>query len=283
MKKQLKFEISHQKKLIAVIIILLSSIAIVFIIPPPYGDWHVNFHPISKNLFNPYLIKTFNYPPWATILLYPLGFFSENTGGFINACLNILVIGLLVVKRKGGLGSLILTLTSFPFLALISNGNVEWIPALGFIFQNGWGLPFLLIKPQSGFLAIYTWLLPVKNKTKFFIPIFIVVFVSFIIWGNWIVSMFDSVKYMNILDNDLYHFNLSLFPWTIPIGLGLIFYLVKYKPINAEILGIIATLCFFPYFATQSLTILFALISVSYRRIAIVLWVLLWVFLFNLV
>jgi hypothetical protein len=275
------FESSNQKKMISVIIFLVSCIAVVFIIPSPSGDWHVNFYPVSKNLLNPYSIKTFNYPPWAALLFYPLGFFLENTGALINASLNIIVIGLLVIKRKGDLFSLVLTFTSFPFLALLANGNVEWIPALGFILQNGWGLPFIFIKPQSGILAIYSWFLPVKNKLKFFIPIIIVIIISFIVWGNWINSILESVKYMNILNKDQYQYNLSLFPWTIPIGIGLIIYLVKYKPINAEILGIIATLSLFPYFASQSLIILFALISVSHRRIAMISWFLLWLFLFK--
>lgn len=271
-------KLGNQKKMISVIIVLISCIAIILLIPPPCGDWHMNFYPVSKNLLNPYSIRTFNYPPWTALLLYPLRFFSEYTSAVINSCLNIVVIGLLVVKRKGDLFSLILTLTSFPFIALIANGNIEWIPALGFILQNGWGLPFLLIKPQSGIFAILSWPTLAKNKIVFIFPTLIITFLSFILWGNWISSMLDSIKYMNILNVDKYHFNASLFPWTIPLGLGLIIFIIKNQPRNSEIFGILATLSVSPYFASQSLTILFALVSVSHRRIAIISWILLWLF-----
>lgn len=273
--------LASQKRSLAMIVFLVSFMVVVYIIPSPYGDWHMNFFPLSRALLDPYSIKTFNYPPWTSIFFIPFRLFSENTGAYINACLNILVVGALVMKRKGDLLALVLTLTSYPFMALLANGNVEWIPALGFILQNAWGVPFVLVKPQSGFLAMVAWFQRSGNKIKFLIPISVVMLLSFVVWGNWIQSMFNSVQYMNLLQGDLYQYNLSLFPWTIPVGLGLVYYIFKYKPVEIEIPGILATLCFFPYFASQSLIILYALISVKHRRIALILWPLSWIFLFK--
>ena len=108
-----------------------------------------------------------------------------NMGVAIIASLNLFVIGLLVIKRKGDGLALFLTLTSYPLLALIANGSLEWIPALGFIFQNGWGLPLLMVKPQSGILAALAWFMAAKNKALFFIPAVLTILLSFVIWGNW--------------------------------------------------------------------------------------------------
>lgn len=280
-KKNSDNKLARNKKIISVIIIFISCIAIILLFPPPPGDWQTNFYPVSKIPLHPYIIRTFNYPPWTALILFPLGFFSEYASSVINSCLNIIVIGLLVVKRKGDVFSLILTLTSFPFIALIANNNIEWIPALGFILQNGWGLPLLLTKPQSGIFALLSWLTLVKNKMLFLVPTIIIIIISFIVWGNWIASVLESIKFWNLLNADLYHYNLSLFPWTIPIGLGLIFFILKNKPKESEILGVLATFCLLPYFASQALIILFALISVSHRRIAIISWIFLWLFLFK--
>lgn len=270
----------QHKRIISVILILFIWIMVILFLPLPPGDWQLNFYPVSKIPLHPYEIKTFNYPPWTALIVLPLRFFSINTSSVINSCLNIIVIGLLVYKRKGDVFSLILTLTSFPFFALLANNNIEWIPALGFILQNGWGLPFLLVKPQSGIVAALSWFYQARNKILFLVPTIIIILFSFIVWGNWIASVLASLKFYNLLNADLYHFNLSLFPWTIPIGLGLIFYILRYKPRESEILGGLATFCISPYFAAQALIIIFALISASHRRISILLWILLWLFLF---
>jgi hypothetical protein len=99
------------------------------------------------------------------------------------------------------------------------------------------------------------------------------VLASFLIWGNWLSKIEVNVQKIGVSN-----WNISIFPWAIPIGLGLIFYMLKYKPANQELYGTLATLCIVPYFAPYSLTIFFALISVRHRRIAAIFWVLLWAY-----
>ena len=140
-------------------------ITIIFTIsPPPAVDWHDTFFPVSKSPLHPYEVKTFINIPWVVFVLYPFHYVSEELSLAINASLNFIVIGALIIRRKGNFLSLFLTFTSLPFIALIINGAVEWIPAFGFVLQNGLGLSLVLIKPQTGILGIFSWFSKAKNK-----------------------------------------------------------------------------------------------------------------------
>jgi hypothetical protein len=137
-------------------------------------DWRNTFYQVSQNPFYPYNIKTFINLPWTVFILFPFHYFSEKTSLAMNASLSFILIGILIHKRKGGILSMFITFTSFPFIALIINGGIEWIPVLGLILQNSLGLILLLTKPQSGILAIISWLPKIRNKALFFLPMILV-------------------------------------------------------------------------------------------------------------
>jgi len=271
-------EIPVYQKIILGLVVFTFFCIIFYFFPPSSGDWRFTFGPAASIPLHPYSINTFNYPPWTVLILYPIHFFSMDVSQAINASLNLVVIGLLILKRKGDALAVVLTLTSFPFLALLTNGSLEWIPALGFLLQNGWGLPLLMVKPQSGILAAWSWFTSAKNKILFVIPAIATLIISFFIWGNWPKEMIASLRYMDSAKIGPSTVNVSPWPWAIPVGLGLIFYILKYKPGNSEILGALATYCLVPYFVPHSLIILFALLSISHRRLSILFWVLLWIY-----
>ncbi len=270
------YELSMPQKLLFGALVFICGVVIFILFPPQALDWRYTFYPVSQIPLHPYSIRTFVNPPWTALILYPLHFFSENASSAINSSLNLVVFGLLVIKRKGDILSLFLTLTSYPFLLLLANGSIEWLPALGFILQNAWGLPLVLTKPQSGGVGTLAWFLPVKKKIVFLAPVFITSIASFIIWGNWFAAMMSNIHYMNDAKVGLFIVSIAPYPWAIPLGLGIIFYILKYKPDQSEILGSLSTFCLVPYFVPHSLTIFFALLSVSHRRVAILLWLLLW-------
>ncbi len=260
-----------------VLVLFLFALGVgAFLAYPGYAtDWRYVFHPVSARPWNPYSIKGFVNPPWVALILYPISFFSEAVSLAINAGLNMAIFTLLILKRRGNLFSLLLTLTSLPFLSLLANGSIEWIPALGFVLQGEIGMIFLLGKPQSGVLAAWVWLRERLMETIF--VLMGVGIVSFLVWGNWIEKALENVKGMPGMSE----VNVSLFPWSIPIGVVLIIYLLKHKSVNAiddEILAVLATLCIAPYFVPHSLSILFALLSISHQRIASVAWFLLWLY-----
>ena len=274
----IKKELHLLQKITIFSAVFIGSVVLFLIFPTPSVDWHDTFYPVSKVPLTPYVIKTFLNPPWAAIILFPFHFFSENIAQSMNTSLNVLVIGLLVTRRKGNLLSLFLTLTSFPLLSLLANGGIEWMPALGFFMHNELGATFLVTKPQSGILSGIDWFVRSKNKLSFFAFLIVFVMSWFIIWGNWIEKMLVNINYVNKLPLGLSAWNISLFPWTIPLGVALVFFILKTRQQHSELLGAAATFCFFPYFAPHSLTILFALLSASYPRFSILVWFLLWLY-----
>jgi hypothetical protein len=271
-------ELPLLQKITLIAVAFTGSIFFFLMFPTASADWHGTFYPTSRVPLNPYVINTFFNPPWVGIILFPFHFFSENIAQALNSSLNLVIIGLLVTRKKGSWLSLFLTLTSFPLVALLANGSIEWVPALGFLAQNEFGILLLLAKPQSGLLSGIDWFIQSKNKLLFFAFPTIFIIGSFFIWGNWVHKMLLNIHYVNEQPFGLSSWNISLFPWTIPIGLALVFYIFRTRTLHSELLGAIATYCFFPYSAPHSLTISFALLSASYPRFSILIWFLLWLF-----
>jgi hypothetical protein len=263
---------------IVLTIAFIMGVFIFLFFPTDSVDWRDTFFPVSKFPSNPYAIKSFINPPWLGIILFPLHYFSLNISQAINNSLNLIIIGLLVKYKKGNLLSLLLTLTSVPFLSLIANGNVEWIPAIGFFLQNGFGFLLLLTKPQSGIIAGIDWFLRSKNKYIFSIPAIFVIVISIVFWRNWPYELLSNVDYVKNLPFGLSAWNISFFPWSVPIGLGLIFIIIKFRDKRNELLGVLATYFLSPYSASHSLIIFIALLSSYYPRFSIVIWLLLWVY-----
>jgi hypothetical protein len=262
--------------------IMFIAFVLLFSIFPPEGiDWIQCYYKVAQNPLHPYEIGLFINPPWIALLLFPFRFISENTSLAVNTTLNLMAIGLLVLTRKGSTLSLVLSLTSFPVLSAIANGNIEWIIALGFILKNEWGVPLLMLKPQVGILAILSWDSFKRKKMVLFLPACLTILLSFVIWGNWLSDITRNIDNLQNIKDGLQSWNSSFFPWSIPMGVFLVYLIVKKNPANSEILGVFATLCIVPYFAIYSIGILYALISARYKRISILLWILLWLYPFT--
>ncbi len=284
-------KLTSRQKLIGGAAISFIFFVIVFgLFAPPAVDWIDTFYPAARIPLHPYDIWSFINPPWAALILWPLGFLRQNWAQAVNAALNLVVVSLLVIKSKGDRIALVLTLTSFPFLALIANGSIEWMPALGFLLQNGWGIPFLLAKPQSGLLAGLVWFLKSKKKIWFVLPGLALVLASFLVWKNWIGALLANVQYMQKIQRGLFTVSVSLWPWSIIPGVALLVYFLwtAFRPQanrederlqrRQELVAVAASLCFSPYFVPHSVTIFFALLSGYKRSYAFAAWLLLWLY-----
>lgn len=263
----------NKKYLFLIGFVLIISILIFSSVPPQAVDWHYVFYPVSQSVFKPYSIQGFINPPWITIILYPFHFLSEQTSLVINATLNFTIFFSLIYKKRGNLLSILLTFTSYPFISSVANGTIEWIPALGFFFPNALGIILILTKPQVGLLAGIDWFIRKKNKVSFIGVPALWIGISFLVWKNWPMLLWSNAQ-----NTPIKTWNMSLFPWLIPIGILLVFYMVRYKPENGELFGVIATFCFVPYWAVYSLTILFVLSSIRYPRLSFIFWILLWLY-----
>lgn len=271
------YELTGKQKILLYLVIFCMSTILFFIIPPVAIDWLNTYHPIALHPLQPYSTNSFVNAPWTAVIIYPLQMVSKNVGLVLNASITLVVFIILVISRNGKLLSIVLTMTSFPVLSGISNGALEWIPALGFLFQDGIGMLFLLTKPQSGLLGGLDWYLRSKNKKLFLIIPAVTTMLSLLIWPDWPSQLMANLQTHEV---GLRGRNISLFPWTIPIGIALIYYIIKKRPENGELLGVLATSTLTPYTAFQSYSVLFTLISISYPKAAVITWVLLWIFIF---
>lgn len=268
-----KINISNKTSAIITIVFFIVIWIIFSLFPPQAVDWHYTFYPVSQNISEPYKIKSFINIPWTSLFLFPFRFIPENLSGVFNASLNVIIFGALIKNKGGSLLSLLLTYTSFPFLASIANGTIEWIPALGFLYPNAFGIILILTKPQSGLMVGVDWFNRQINKKLFIIMPVLCILISLIIWRNWPYDIWSNVNRPGMIVN-----NWSFFPWSIPIGLALIYYILKAKPKNSELLATLSTFCFIPYFAPHSLSISFTLISIYYPRGSIAIWLILWMY-----
>ena len=256
---------------------ILFSVLFTFF-PPQAVDYHSSFYHSAGQFLQPYEQTGFISPPWLALILYPLQLFPENIGSAINCSLGLVTIMLLVISRKGDHWAVLMVLTSFPFLSMLSNGNIEWVPAIGFLLQNEWGMPFLLTKPQTGFLVVLAWMTNKRKMILFSLAGLLTILISIIVWGNWLSKLMANVLSVSLQEYSINDWNISLFPWTIPVGLVIVFVILKFRPQKQEILGCLATFCLSPYMAVYSLTIFYALLCSSYRKWGVILWVAFWLY-----
>ncbi|MFZ5877905.1 MAG: hypothetical protein ACOY0R_00895 [Chloroflexota bacterium] len=238
---------------------------------PPAGDFLDAFWPAAHTPLAPYQHPAFLNPPWVALMLYPLSFLSERYAQAVVAFLNLAVTLLLVTRYGGRRLSFLLAMTSPAFLSLLVNGNIGWLPMAAFLLPANWGLFLLLAKPQDGLMAGLVWFKRAQNKAAYLLPSLGLIAASFMIWGWWVPHLFQQGQSAG--GRAVGPWNISPFPWLIPLGLVLIYLAWK---LENELLAVAATLCLVPYFAFYSLNTLFTLMAGRHPRLAILGWVLLW-------
>ena len=251
---------------------VLAAVAAILYIAHSYMpvmiDWFILSH-VSVAWKNPYQITGFVSPPYITAFLF-YAWLPLQWSNIVNMLISIIVLGIANWKYKGGWLGLFLIFTSFEFLQLLGKNNIDWIPLLGVMCPPQIGIIMLSVKPQTLAGVGLIWLK--KYGPKIFIPFGILIAVSLAIWHGWPLEWFKSMQGIQKSA-----WNASLFPWSIPLGL---FMLYKAWKSNDEILASMATGCFAPYFGIYSLTPVIAIAGKKYRWVAIVLWCIGWIMVF---
>lgn len=232
-------------------------------VQPSMGDLMTIFYPAAKIPLQPYSIEGFINPPWVALLIAPLSLIPPQLGRILISLLNLLLTSLLVLKYGGGKFALLITLTSYPFLFLLSTGSVEWMPMLGLLLN--WPI-LILAKPQSGALVLLLWLKRTKNKWTFILSIVTLLGLSLLVWWNWPRLMLENIHTLPAaLACPLNKIN--VWPWSIPFGLAALYYALVQ---DEESLAIVATWLLVPHLVYHSLTMGLALLAARFPRVALI-------------
>lgn len=220
------------------------------------------FYPAAQRPFSPYSVDAFLTPPWVALLIAPLSFLPLWFVRVLAPLLNLLFTGLVVLKYGGSGSSLLITMTSYPFLFLLGTGSVEWIPMLGLLLRS----PILMLsKPQSGMLALLIWLERADHKLRFLLSIVVFLGLSLLIWPGWPLAMLENFRTLPA-DFASPLNKIMLWPWSIPFGLIALYYAMLRKD---EMLAVIATWLLTPHLIYHSLTMGMAMIAARFPRLAL--------------
>lgn len=184
-------------------------------------DWRLGYRVFALAALggqSPYSTGNFYNPPWALLPALPLALLPETIGGALWFVLGL--VGFAAAGRRLGAGpvSLVAFLLS-PFVILNQlNGNIDWMPMLGFTLPPPLGLFLILLKPQMGLGLAVFWAWEAFQRRAFlrtFGPVALAFALSLALYGAW------PLQTGRVLDVAQAH-NTSLWPWGAPMGLAVL-------------------------------------------------------------
>jgi len=189
----------------------------------PFGpDWREAYRQAALEFIagrNPHdIFPYFNNPFWVLLIIAPMAVFPMELGGAMFLLVSMLGFCVAIYRLGASPLTMGIFLGSPPVLHCLLNGNIDWIPLLGFSMAPQIGLFFVVTKPQIGtFIALF-WLVESYRKggwrevVRVFAPVTSAFLVSFVLYGFWFL------KWQNHTDQ---WWNASLFPYSVPLGIVL--------------------------------------------------------------
>jgi hypothetical protein len=210
---------------------------LIYPIFPGERDWAVFFRPAVIRMFtgtSPYVMP-FVYPPWAFLPIAPLALLPPRVGSTIMAMASPLIFGFIAHKLGAKSITVIFFALSSPVIHNAINNNIDWMPALGLLMPPQIGLFLVMIKPQVGIGVAVYWFFEawqkdrIKGVIKIFWPVTLAYIISFIIYGFWLFRGLNMSLQMKQQFGGV-----DLFPWAVPVGLGILYYSIrnKLKPLS---------------------------------------------------
>jgi len=164
-----------------------------------------------------------------------------------------LVSYLLLVRKLGAnLLAFAVFVLSVPTFDSIAWGNIEWLALLGFVMPQPIGLIFLAIKPQVSVGIVIFWFFMafkasgVMGVLRLSLPTLLVTILSIVFFGAWFTHTLTYSPAATL--------NLSLFPISVPVGLGLLVAAIRKGDIRY---AIASSPCFFPVVSPQVWLVVF--------------------------
>jgi hypothetical protein len=211
-------------KIIMLIVLILIALPILYSGLPRGVDWPDNFRPAALAMLHgqsPYDRDDFHFynAPWTLLPFIPFALLPYQLGRLCTFLAGLLAFCYVAYKMNAKYGSMILFLTSWPVIACLYEGGIDWLPMLSFVLPAPIGLLFAAMKPQIGFGIGLYWLadawrvggMPAVVRT--FLPVGILLLVSLQLYGAWFARFSDLTRV---------GWNISLFPYEVPVGLYLL-------------------------------------------------------------
>src|SRR5690349_14769522 len=159
------------------------------------SDWEFYYVPALLNFISgksPFASPGIFIPPWTFIFIAPFVWLPSMIPHLLPAAA---LTYSAYKKRKPYLIPIVGL--SFPFIASIGYGNVDWLVLLGVLMQGPASLFLITTKPQAGALAFVselrskTW----RQRVMLFVPIVIASIVFLFIYPDWIDGMLFAIGY----------------------------------------------------------------------------------------
>ena len=218
-------------------------------------DWRLTFYPAVRLMLagqNPYGITTLHNPFWALFPLVPFALLGERAGSVAYLIFTIFTYGFVAYKLKARPVALTAFMVSLPVLYAMGMQNIDTFVLWGYILPPPIGLFLVLMKPQMGIgISVYWAYLAWrqggwKKLLLTFAPVGAAFAVSFALFGNWLAQTSEDVVVSK--------WNASLWPWSIPLGLGLLYFAIRY---NNEKAAVSSSPLLSPYLAAHSWSVAF--------------------------
>ena len=285
-----------RRRWLVVVALALAAVAIVVgmaAVLPPGVDWDKTFYPAARqalSLRNPYsaggpygspwgwlpllplgdstasAANMFYNPPWTLLPLLPLALLPPNVGRAAHLLLSLLAFGYAAYKLGAKPLALGAFLASPPVLHCLLNANVDWMPVLGFVLPPQLGLFFVVIKPQLGSAVVLFWLVEswrkggFKETLRVFAPVSLAYALSYLVFGYSPLGFNQDTLGL--------WWNASLWPMSIPVGLGLLAAALRKREIRYA-MG--AAPCLSPYVLFHSWSgALVAIVANQFETLAVV-------------
>lgn len=213
----------------------------------PALDWIENYRPAALAIWHgasPYTVNHFFAAPWAVIPLIPLALLPYAIGRWCLFIVGICSFAFIAYRLGAKPLTLAFFLLSYPVLADLTNGNIEWLAMLGFVLPPPIGLIFVLIKPQIGIGIAFYWLIEayqqggIMQAIRTFLPLIFVTSLSFARFGFWPLHFLDTLAMARKIEvNNSIYYNASLWPFGLIIGLALVAISLIKKQKNLSIMA----------------------------------------------
>ncbi len=216
-----------KRKLLTISILVILFLATAYLTAGlPTADFYLNFYPAARSILaghSPYESIT-NSPPWGILPILPFALLPPVPahGLYFAACLFVLVY--IAWRLQASPLTIVAFILSPTAIGSVIVGNLDPMIISGILFPPILGLLILLTKPQIGAgVALYHLIQYIRDKkyweaVKAFAPVTIAYLLTLVLFPVWLTRV------SSLPANG---WNRSLFPYSIPLGIFLVWLAVR--------------------------------------------------------